>query len=121
MLTASYRLMGGSHFSFLSLLHAFTVIVFLLWIPFGKFFHIIQRPAQIGVAYYKEEGAGGEQAVCLRSGLSYQSKLHHDDLVEVMVELGIDFGEHQDVSPEEKRKLVALNQAALIEGQPYVG
>src|SRR6185503_17843776 len=32
MLTASYRLMGGSHFSFLSLLHAFTVIVFLLWI-----------------------------------------------------------------------------------------
>lgn len=121
MLTASYRLMGGSHFSFLSLLHAFTVIVFLLWIPFGKFFHIIQRPAQLGIAYYKEAGASGEQVVCLRSGQPYQSKLHHDDLVEVMQEVGIDFGEHQDISPQEKRKLVALNQAAMINGQPYVG
>lgn len=121
MLTASYRLMGGSHFSFLSLLHAFTVIVFLLWIPFGKFFHIIQRPAQLGVAYYKEEGANGEQAKCARSGVAYQSKLHHDDLVEVMRELGIDFGGHQNLSPQEKRRLVALNQAALVDGQPYVG
>lgn len=121
MLTASYRLMGGSNFSFLSLLHAFTVIVFLLWIPFGKFFHIIQRPAQIGVAYYKEEGARGEQAICARSGEAYQSKLHHDDLVEVMREIGLDFGWHQNLSPQEKRKLVALNQAAEIDGVPYVG
>jgi hypothetical protein len=26
-----------------------TVILTLLWLPFGKFFHIFQRPAQIGV------------------------------------------------------------------------
>lgn len=121
MLTASYRFMGGSHFSFISLLHAFTVIVLLLWMPFGKFFHVIQRPAQLGVAYYKEAGENGEQAVCARSGETYQSQMHHDDLVYVMKEVGVDFGPHQNLSPIEKRKLIALNQAALIDGSPFVG
>ncbi|HWA83741.1 MAG TPA: hypothetical protein VG820_09925, partial [Fimbriimonadaceae bacterium] len=121
MLTASYRLMGGQSFSFLSLLHAFTVILFLLYLPFGKFFHIVQRPAQLGVAYYKEEGARGPQAICVRSGEPYQSSLHHDDLAQVMKELGFDFGEHQNLSPDEKRRLVALNQAAHLGDQPYAG
>jgi hypothetical protein len=121
MLTASYKLMGGEHFSFLSLLHAFTVVVLLLWMPFGKLFHVIQRPAQLGVQYYKQEGSVGPQAMCLRSAEPYQSKLHHDDLVEVMQELGFDFGDHQNLSPQEKRKLIALNQAATMSGNPFVG
>lgn len=121
MITASYKLMGGENFAFLSLLHAFTVVVLLLWLPFGKFFHVIQRPAQLGVAYYKEEGARGPQAVCPVSGEPYMSQMHHDDLAGVMREVGIDFGVHQDLSPQTKRKLIALNQAALIEGQPFVG
>lgn len=121
MITASYKLMGGAHFSFISLLHAFTVVILLLWMPFGKLFHVIQRPAQLGVAYYKEEGAAGPQALCQRTGEPYQSQLHHDDLVEVMKEVGQDFGEHQNLSPEEKRKLIALNQMAIVEGQPFVG
>ena len=121
MLTASYKLLGGSHFSFLSLLHAFTVIVLLLYMPFGKLFHVIQRPAQLGVAYYKEEGARGEAFACERSGELFQSKLHHDDLVEVMQEVGMDFGPHQNLSPREKRLLITLNQAAQIEGKPFVG
>jgi hypothetical protein len=121
MLTASYRLMGGQNFSFLSLLHAFTVVVLLLYMPFGKLFHVIQRPAQLGVAYYKEEGEKGPQAVCVRSGEAYQSQLHHDDLVDVMRELGLDFGEHQNLSPREKRKLVAVNQAEQLGERPYAG
>ncbi|HWD37213.1 MAG TPA: hypothetical protein VG944_00055 [Fimbriimonas sp.] len=121
MLTASYKLMGGQHFSFLSLLHAFTVIVLLLWMPFGKLFHVFQRPAQLGVQFYKEEGAKGPQALCVRSGKPYQSQIHHDDLAQVMKELGFDFGEHQNLSPEEKRKLIALNQAALLGDVPFAG
>ncbi len=121
MLTASYKLMGGEHFSFLSLLHAFTVVLLLLWMPFGKLFHIVQRPAQLGVQLYKEEGAKGPQAICLRSGLPYQSELHHDDLVAVMKDVGFDFGEHQNLSPEEKRKLIALNQMAVLGDVPFAG
>ncbi len=121
MLTACYRLMGGQSFTFLSLLHAFTVVVLLLYMPFGKLFHVIQRPAQLGVAYYKEAGAVGAQTLCARSGEPYQSKLHHDDLRDVMMELGFDFGDHQNLSPQEKRKLVALNQAMALGEQPYAG
>lgn len=121
MLMASYRLMGGQNFAFLSLLHAFTVVILLLYMPFGKLFHVIQRPAQLGVAYYKEEGAKGPKAVCPISGQEFQSQMHHDDLVTVMKELGFDFGEHQDISPEEKRKLVAINQAAVLGDKPYAG
>lgn len=121
MITASYKLMGGQNFTFLSLLHAFTVVILLLWMPFGKLFHVIQRPAQLGVAYYKEEGERTAQAVCIRSGQPYQSQMHHDDLVDVMKEIGFDFGEHQDLDPAEKRRLIALNQAQSMPGQPFVG
>jgi hypothetical protein len=121
MITASYRLMGGAHFSFISLLHAFTVILLLLWMPFGKLFHVVQRPAQLGVAFYKEAGMAGPMAVCARSHQPYQSQLHHNDLVEVMLELDIDFGEHQNLSPEEKRKLIAVNQLAALTDRSFVG
>jgi hypothetical protein len=121
MLTASYKLMQGSNFAFLSLLHAVTVIVLLLYMPFGKLFHVIQRPAQIGVQYYKEEGESGAQAMCMRTGNPYQSKRHHDDLVEVMREIGQDFGAHQNLSPEEKRKLIAINQANELGQTSFVG
>jgi hypothetical protein len=121
MLTASYKLMGGSNFAFLSLLHAVTVIVLLLYMPFGKLFHVIQRPAQVGVQYYKQEGERVGQAMCARTGNPYQSKLHHDDLVEVMQEIGQDFGAHQHLSPEEKRKLIAINQSNELGPTPFVG
>src|SRR5262249_58968018 len=43
MLTASYTWMKGYAYDFLAILHAITVIFTLLWLPFGKFFHIFQR------------------------------------------------------------------------------
>jgi hypothetical protein len=121
MLTASYKLMGGENFSFLSLLHAFTVVLLLLYLPFGKLFHVIQRPAQLGVEYYKEEAARSGPIVCPRSGEAFMSKMHYDDLATVMKQVGQDFGWHQALSPEEKRKLIAVNQAALFEERPFVG
>ena len=66
MLTASYTWMKGYAYDFLAILHAATVIVTLLWLPFGKLFHVFQRPAQLGVSFYKDAGAAGEQALCRR-------------------------------------------------------
>ena len=56
MLTASYTWMKGYAYDFLAILHAITVIVTLLWLPFGKFFHIFQRPAQLGVELLQGRG-----------------------------------------------------------------
>src|SRR5688500_19904543 len=66
MLTASYTWRKGYAYDYLTILHAITVIFTLLYLPFGKLFHIFQRPAQLGVSFYKEAGARGEQARCRR-------------------------------------------------------
>ena len=48
--------MQGRAHAFMAISHAITVILFLLWLPFGKFFHVFQRPAQLGVALYPAPG-----------------------------------------------------------------
>ena len=62
MLTASYTWMKGYAYDFLAILHAVVVILTLVWLPFGKLFHVFQRPAQLGVSFYKDAGARGEGA-----------------------------------------------------------
>lgn len=117
-LTASTHLMHGLHYVFLSQLHAITVIFTLLYLPFGKFFHIFQRPAQLGVDFYKKAGAEGEQATCVRCGEAYGSRMQMEDLKAVQAALGIHYqmadGTHyQDVCPRCRRKNLALAQDGL--------
>ena len=130
-LTVSTHLMRGLHFGFLSQLHAVTVIFTLLYLPFGKFFHIFQRPAQLGVAFYREIGAAGTAAPCARCGQPFASRMHVDDLKQVERELGIRYdavavtadttagstdltaAHYQDVCPSCRRKNLALTQDAL--------
>lgn len=114
-LTVSTHLMRGLHFVFLSQLHAVTVIFTLLYLPFGKFFHIFQRPAQLGVAFYREVGAAGEQGRCGRCGERFASRMHIEDLKQVERELGIAYEriQYQDICPACRRKSLALTQDAL--------
>jgi hypothetical protein len=117
-LTASTHLMHGLHYTFLSQLHAITVIVTLVYLPFGKFFHIFQRPAQLGVDFYKRAGKEGEQAVCIRCGSEYASRMQMDDLKLVQAALHIHYqlenGSHyQDVCPKCRRKNLALTQDSM--------
>ncbi len=60
-LTVSQEWLGGSFYDFIAILHAITVIAALLYLPFGKFFHIFQRPAQLGVKLYQQAGAEDER------------------------------------------------------------
>ena len=111
-LTYSYQFMKGFAFDFLAVTHAISVIIFLIWIPFGKFFHIIQRPAQIGALIYKKEGEAMGMAVCPHTGKEFDSQLHIDDLKIVTKELGFNFDKadgssHLDLSPEGKRSILA--------------
>lgn len=111
-LTYSYQFMKGFAYDFLAVIHAVTVIMFLIWIPFGKFFHIIQRPAQIGAHIYKKEGIKKGMAVCPHTGEEFATQLHIDDLKIVTKQLGFDFTHedgtsHLDLSPEGKRSRLA--------------
>ena len=119
MLTVSTMFLKGYSYSFLALIHAFSVIVTMLFMPFGKFFHIFQRPANLGVQFYKREGKESEQALCGRCGEKFASKMHVEDLKTVLDQLGLDQrlpngGHYQEICPACRRKNLALNQLEAI-------
>lgn len=118
MLTASYTWMRGYAYEFLAILHAATVIVTLLWLPFGKLFHVFQRPAQLGVGFYKDAGRRDAQAPCRRCGQPFASAPMVRDLMIVERELGFryelpDGGHYQEVCPRCRRALFGLAQGSL--------
>ncbi|HEY1381408.1 MAG TPA: hypothetical protein VGF55_31695 [Gemmataceae bacterium] len=123
MLTASYTWMKGHGYEFLALLHAVTVIFTLLWLPFGKFFHLFMRPAQLGVSFYKDVGRQTEQATCRRCGAAFASRMHVEDLITVERQLGYRYemagtAEHyQWVCPRCRRAMLALAQGDLWDGR----
>jgi hypothetical protein len=120
MLTASYTWMRGYAYDFIAILHAITVIFTLLWLPFGKFFHIIQRPAQLGVMFYKDQGARTPQACCKRCGTAFASELQVRDLITVEKQLGFDYesddgevGHYQWICPQCRRAMFGLAQGQI--------
>jgi hypothetical protein len=121
MLTVSYTWMHGYAYSFLAVMHAATVIFTLLFLPFGKFFHIFQRPAQLGVGFYKDIGERSEQAKCVRCSQPFASAAMIRDLETVERELGFRYemgpGEssrhYQRICPRCRRALFGLAQTAL--------
>ena len=120
-LTVSQNWLRGEFYSFLAILHAITVIAALLFLPFGKFFHIFQRPAQLGVKLYQAAGAAGEPAKCKRCGEAYASRMHIDDLKRVLPQLGFDYrmdgtgATWQELCPACKRNSLSLAQLRLKE------
>lgn len=124
LLTVSYTWLRGSGYEFLAILHAVTVIFTLLWLPFGKFFHIFQRPAQLGVEFYKDVAARSELAHCARCGHGFASRMHIDDLKQVEHQLGFSYEvrgidgvtHYQDVCPRCRRAMFSLAQGKLRAG-----
>jgi hypothetical protein len=120
LLTVSYTWLKGYAYDFLAITHAVVVIFTLLWLPFGKFFHIFQRPAQLAIKFYTDVGKEGEQAHCARCGAAFATKIHVEDLIAVEGELGYDYewpqhpaGHYQHVCPACRRKMLALAQGHL--------
>jgi len=121
LLTASYTWMKGYGYDFLSLLHAATVIFTLLWLPFGKFFHVFQRPAQLGVGFYREVGELEGAARCGRCGAGYAPAIQVEDLIQVERRLGYSYemepvagrtDHYQRVCPSCRRAMLGLAQGA---------
>ncbi|MET9952078.1 MFS transporter [Streptomyces sp. NPDC006339] len=53
LLTFSSIFLHGGGYEFLAILHMVSVVFTLIYIPFGKFFHIVQRPAAVGMQLFK--------------------------------------------------------------------
>ena len=118
MLTASSLWFDGYMYSFIALSHQAVVIMTLFFLPFGKLFHVVQRPASIGVELYQKRSEDMEQAVCPRCGTMFVGQMWIDDLKGVVKELGFDYrleNGHtlQDYCPRCKRVMRGLAYAGL--------
>lgn len=120
MLTASSLYFGGYMYSFIALTHQAVVIMTLFFLPFGKLFHIVQRPASIGVELYQQRSKDMEQAKCLRCGVEFASQMWLGDLKGVVKKLGYDYtmknGETlQDYCPRCKRVMRGLAYSGIAD------
>lgn len=120
-LTASTAWWRGRFYAFIALAHQAVVVVWLLWIPFGKFFHIVQRPASVGVTLYQRLGqdlreAGGRSPralACRGCGAALPSEQFVRDLKATLADLGQSYqlgggrGVLQEYCPTCKRRLRA--------------
>jgi MFS transporter, NNP family, nitrate/nitrite transporter len=118
MLTASSIWLAGYMYSFIALSHQALVIMTLFFLPFGKLFHIVQRPASIGVELYQERSEEMEQAVCPRCGAKFVGQMWLDDLKGVVGQLGFDYRLEngltlQDYCPRCKRIVRGLAYADI--------
>lgn len=107
LLTASTVFFEGSYYDFLVILHMAAVVLSLVFIPYGKFFHVLQRPASVGIQLYTEVGSRQGQEPCTRCGEPRSSAMFSQDLQATLDDLGQDYrtagGHLVDLCPRCKR------------------
>jgi hypothetical protein len=116
-LTASTAWWHGRFYSFIALAHEAVVVGWLISLPFGKFFHLVQRPASVGVTLYQrvaqgleaKEAEGRAPFSCRRCGAALPSERFVRDLEATLGDLGQSYrlggsaGLLQDYCPSCKR------------------
>jgi hypothetical protein len=112
LLTLSSSLLEGEGYEFLAIIHMATVVLTLVFIPFGKFFHVIQRPASVGVEVYKQTSMEREGVLsCRRCGEPLEATTFIRDLQATMTELGLRYERWIETCPRCKR---------VLRGQAYL-
>lgn len=103
-LTVSSLMMGGAFYRQLAFIHMCTVVLTLMWIPFGKFFHTIQRPAMIGSQLYKQAELQTKGALaCSQCGEPVEGVGFVNDLQATMGDLGLAYAGWIETCPRCKR------------------
>ncbi|MBX5457521.1 MAG: MFS transporter [Thermogemmatispora sp.] len=97
-LTADSTWLGGAYYWYLSLTHEVVVVLWLISLPFGKFFHLIERPATVGIELYWKTGEGTALQRCARCGEAFAPARFIEDLKKTLLEVGEDYRLHRDSS-----------------------
>ncbi|HEX6776792.1 MAG TPA: hypothetical protein VF099_01255, partial [Ktedonobacterales bacterium] len=87
-LTADSVWLGGQYYWYISLTHEAVVVLWLISLPFGKFFHLIERPATVGIELYWQTGEGTEMQKCTRCGREFAPVRFIQDLKKTLSEVG---------------------------------
>ncbi len=87
-LTADSTWLGGIYYWYVSLTHETVVVLWLLSLPFGKFFHLIERPATVGIELYWRTGEQTQQQRCARCNEEFAPVRFIQDLKHTLYEVG---------------------------------
>ncbi|WP_078555233.1 MFS transporter [Bacillus alkalicellulosilyticus] len=83
-LTVSYKFLGGWMHPYLALFHQITVVIFLVYFPFGKLFHLPIRPLAVAVPMNYQEEFKVDTKPCAKCGTAYSSDDQIDDVKEIL-------------------------------------
>jgi hypothetical protein len=103
-LTADSTWLGGAYYWFISLTHEVVVVLWLISLPFGKFFHIIERPATVGVKLYTQITRDEAMNTCARCGTEYATARFIGDLKKTLADVGENYA-----LPAAATEVAALN------------
>ncbi len=106
LLTFSSIFLHGGGYEFLAILHMVSVVFTLIYIPFGKFFHIVQRPAAVGMQLFKYAGRQDQEVFsCRRCEEPIDTAPYVENLRGTMRDLSLDFDAWAEYCPRCKRVL----------------
>lgn len=120
LLSVSSLFWEGRFFWFMALTHQAVVVLAILYIPFGKFFHVLERPASLGIELYRAVAGLVGGAHCARCGREYASRRFVEDLKQTLRDLNQDYAMPpdgrwlQEYCPECKRVLRANSYFARV-------
>jgi hypothetical protein len=86
LLTVSALWMEGVFYMGIAVAHEITVVVFLLYLPFSKFWHIPLRFLGVVVPLYH---AMHEEKACVRCGVPYATRTQIEDVQHALKERGV--------------------------------
>lgn len=110
-LTLDSSAFGGAFYFYISLVHEVIVVLWLISLPFGKFFHIIERPATVGIELYWRTGEDAEPHRCPRCGTAFAPARFVTDLKKTLN----DIGQNYAVSSKAPRRRAVHSDAAATD------
>jgi hypothetical protein len=111
-LTADSAWLGGAYYWFISLTHEAVVVLWLISLPFGKFFHIIERPATAGIELYWKTGENTEMQHCPRCGQPFAPIRFIQDLKKTLYEVDENYLVRSDVTIKQEEQPPSPVQSA---------
>ena len=120
-LTADSTWLGGSYYWYISLTHESVVVLWLISLPFGKFFHLIERPATVGIELYWRTGEGTEMQRCARCGEEFAPVRFIQDLKKTLSDVGENYSLQKTTEPQQRaqpREGIVEDTTGIVDESP---
>lgn len=119
-MTVSYKVLGGVAYRQLGVLHMISVMLGLLWLPYGKLFHVVLSPIT-AILDTLEEADGAVAAACANCSRPISAAWSNESLVKTVSSVSlihqrgeVDVSKALALCPTCKRR----HQARQISGRP---